>query len=130
MAIEAWRQDCGPHIGQWIATVGEFEALCSLASFAHARPEAVFPELIVATAPSLDAEALSHPLIAPDASVPNDVHLNAECPLWIVSGSNMSGKSTLLRAVGLNAVLRGRRPGHLRASSHFRASHRRFDPRQ
>jgi hypothetical protein len=109
MAIEAWREDCGPHIGQWIATVGEFEALCSLASFAHERPAAVFPELIepsaASPAPSIHAEALSHPLIVPDASVANDVHLTAECPLWIVSGSNMSGKSTLLRAVGLNAVL-------------------------
>ena len=48
MAIEAWRQECGPHIGEWIAAVGEFEALCSLATFAYERPDAVFPELAAA----------------------------------------------------------------------------------
>src|ERR1019366_5798761 len=51
MVIEAWRQECGPHIGEWIAAVGEFEALCSLAAFAYERPDAVFPELAVESGP-------------------------------------------------------------------------------
>src|SRR5207344_3052573 len=89
----------------WIAAVGEFEALCSLASFAHERPGATFPELIEGGGLLFQAEALSHPLIDPQTAVPNDVHLGGDCTLWIVSGSNMSGKSTLLRAVGINAVL-------------------------
>jgi hypothetical protein len=133
MAIEDWREDCGPHIGEWIAAVGEFEALCSLASFAYERPDAVFPELDAAShaagptsvsepvprmesdsepvagtstpSPLFDGADVRHPLIDPAAAIGNDVKLSSECPLWIVSGSNMSGKSTLLRAVGLNAVL-------------------------
>ena len=105
MAIEAWRQECGPRIAQWIAAVGEFEALCSLACFAHERPDTIFPELIEGGGLLFEAEALSHPLIDPQTAVPNDVRLGGDCPLWIVSGSNMSGKSTLLRAVGINSVL-------------------------
>jgi hypothetical protein len=113
MAIEAWRQECGRHIGEWIAMVGEFEALCSLACFAYERPGAVFPELVEPDGdgkPLFDGESVRHPLIDPARAVGNDVKLGDvklgdACSLWIVSGSNMSGKSTLLRAVGLNTVL-------------------------
>ena len=113
MAIEAWRQENGRHIGEWIAIVGEFEALCSLACFAYERPAAVFPELVEPEGngqPLLDGESVRHPLIDPARAVGNDVRLGEPnpgdaCSLWIVSGSNMSGKSTLLRAVGLNTVL-------------------------
>jgi hypothetical protein len=104
MAIEAWRRVCGPHIGQWIAAIGEFEALCSLASFAYERPAAVFPDLI-GEGPLFEAGALTHPLIPPGVAIPNDVSIGGATRLWIVSGSNMSGKSTLMRAIGLNAVL-------------------------
>ena len=105
MAIEKWRQECGPHIGEWVAAVGEFEALCSLATFAYERPDAVFPELVSEPAPLFDGAGVRHPLIPRDHAVGNDVKLGGQCALWIVSGSNMSGKSTLLRAVGLNAAL-------------------------
>jgi len=105
MAIEAWRQECGPHIGEWVAAVGEFEALCSLATFAYERPDAVFPELAAVPGPLFDGDDVRHPLIPRDHAVGNDVKLGGACALWIVSGSNMSGKSTLLRAVGLNSAL-------------------------
>jgi hypothetical protein len=106
MAIEAWRQECGPHIGEWIAAVGEFEALCSLATFAYERPDAVFPHLAAdGDGPLFDGTDVRHPLIPREHAVGNDVKLGGECKLWIVSGSNMSGKSTLLRAVGLNTAL-------------------------
>ena len=110
MAIEAWRRECGRHIGEWIAIVGEFEALCSLACFAYERPGAVFPELAEGDSPFFDGVDVRHPLIDPAQAAGNDVNLGGanpgeECSLWIVSGSNMSGKSTLLRAVGLNTAL-------------------------
>jgi len=105
MAIEKWRLACGLHIGQWIAAIGEFEALCSLACFAYERPSAMFAELTDAREPHVEASALKHPLIAPGVAVANDVAIGGETLLWIVSGSNMSGKSTLMRAIGLNAVL-------------------------
>ena len=105
MAIELWRQDCGPHIADWIAAVGEFEALGSLSVFLYERSDAVFPELLDSSEPRYQAVGLAHPLIALKEVVANDVSLDVATPLWIVSGSNMSGKSTLLRAVGLSVVL-------------------------
>ncbi len=105
LAIEAWRRQCGPRIGIWIAAVAEFEALCSLACFAYERTAVTYPELLEGAEPRFEAEGMHHPLIAPHESVPNGVKLGADVRLWIVSGSNMSGKSTLLRAIGLNAVL-------------------------
>ncbi len=110
LAIEAWRCTHGSRIGKWVAAVGEFEALCSLAGYAYERPDATFPELLddaqpPIEAPLIEANALHHPLISPSESIPNDVRLGGPIRLWMVSGSNMSGKSTLLRAVGLNAIL-------------------------
>jgi hypothetical protein len=105
MAIEAWRREFGPRIGVWVAAIGEFEALCALAAFAYERPQAMFPELLEQSDPLFEASGLRHPLIPPAESIANDVSIGGDTRLWIVSGSNMSGKSTLMRAIGLNAVL-------------------------
>ncbi|HEY6139388.1 MAG TPA: DNA mismatch repair protein MutS [Thermoanaerobaculia bacterium] len=99
-AIERWRRESGRDIVAWMDAVGETEALLSLASFAYENPSFATPE-IVEGGPLFDAVAAAHPLIASDRRVPNDVRLG----VLIVSGSNMSGKSTLLRTVGINAVL-------------------------
>jgi hypothetical protein len=104
MAVEAWRAANGRQIGKWIAAAAEFEALCSLSAYAFERPDATFPQL-EPEGPLFDAEALKHPLIPAAVAVANDVRLGNGIRLWIVSGSNMSGKSTLMRAVGLNTVL-------------------------
>ena len=111
IAIEKWRIRYGPHVAGWVAAIGEFEAMSSLACFAFEHPDAVFPEL--ADSPErdtsfksfYDAAGLTHPLIPAAEAIANDVKLGGDIRLWIVSGSNMSGKSTLLRAVGLSVVL-------------------------
>jgi DNA mismatch repair ATPase MutS len=105
IVIEKWRIRYGPHVAGWVAAIGEFEAMSSLACFAYERPDAVFPELADSSERFYDAERLTHPLIPPGEAVANDVKLGGDTRLWIVSGSNMSGKSTLLRAVGLSVVL-------------------------
>ncbi len=105
MSIENWRVKWGPAISTWLEAVGELEALGSLAAFHYERPEANFPELLDSSEPLLDAVAIKHVLLDPGKAVANDVALGAASQLWIVSGSNMSGKSTLMRAVGLGAVL-------------------------
>jgi hypothetical protein len=105
MAIERWRIRYGSHVAGWVAAIAEFEALSSLACFAYERPDAVFPELADSSERLYAAEQLAHPLIPPGEAVANDVKLGGDTRLWIVSGSNMSGKSTLLRAVGLSVVL-------------------------
>ncbi|HEV2720472.1 MAG TPA: DNA mismatch repair protein MutS, partial [Thermoanaerobaculia bacterium] len=99
-AIERWRRRSGRDIVAWMDAVGETEALLSLASFAYEHPSFATPEIVEGEV-VFDAVAAAHPLIAEDRRVANDVRLG----VLIVSGSNMSGKSTLLRTVGINAVL-------------------------
>ena len=104
LAIEAWRARHGPSVGAWLAAVGQLEALCSLAGFAWEHPADVYPTVEDGEA-RFEAEALGHPLIPEARCVRNDVALGGATRVLMVSGSNMSGKSTLLRAVGINAVL-------------------------
>jgi len=105
MAVERWRRLSGRHISEWISAVGEFEALVALAGYSYEHPHDSFPELLDVPGGRLEAYALGHPLMREGQCVPNDVRLGDDRRLLIVSGSNMSGKSTLLRAVGLNVVL-------------------------
>ncbi len=105
MAIERWRRRSGPHIRAWIAGVGRFEALFALAGYSHEHPDNTFPELKEVNGGCFEAAGLCHPLLPESQCVPNDLRLGGELRLLIVSGSNMSGKSTLLRSVGLNTVL-------------------------
>jgi hypothetical protein len=105
MTLERWRRESGRYIGPWIEALAEFEALSSLGSIAFERPHWIFPTLVDSNSGLFRAEALQHPLLAPSECVPNDVSVGETARLLIVSGSNMSGKSTLLRSVGLNAVL-------------------------
>jgi hypothetical protein len=103
-AIEAWRRKSGPHLREWLAAVSEMEALLSLAGYRYEHPADPFPEF---TDESLcfDGEQLGHPLIPEARSVRNDLRLDGGMRVLVVSGSNMSGKSTLLRTVGTNAIL-------------------------
>jgi hypothetical protein len=103
-AIEAWRRRCGPAIGRWLDTVGEIEALCAMAGYAYEHPSDPFPE-IAESGTCFEGAELRHPLLPAARSVANSLHLNETLQLLVVSGSNMSGKSTLLRTVGVNAVM-------------------------
>ena len=104
-AVEAWRARCGPAVPGWLEAVAEYEALAALATYAAEHATHPFPE-IVDGAPRFEADDLAHPLLPAGTAVANDVRLGGSAPhLLLVSGSNMSGKSTLLRTVGLNAVL-------------------------
>lgn len=102
-AVERWKRANGGCVGRWLEVVGEVEALQCLAAYAYENPQHVFPQWSEES-PCLTAEALGHPLLPPTC-VRNDVHLGSDRRVLIVSGSNMSGKSTLLRAVGISIVL-------------------------
>ncbi len=104
LAIEAWRAASGPAVPRWLAAIGDFEAFLSLANHAWEHPADPFPE-IAAGAPLFDGAGLGHPLLAEDRCVRNDLRLDGTLRILIVSGSNMSGKSTLLRTAGVNVVL-------------------------
>ncbi len=103
-AIEHWRLVHGRAVRLWLETVGEIEALSSLASYGWEHPADPFPEFAT-TGPLFEGDGLGHPLIPEARSVKNDIMLGRGTRLIVVSGSNMSGKSTLLRTVGVNAVL-------------------------
>jgi hypothetical protein len=103
-AIEVWRQRTGPAVRRWLATVGEFEALLSLSGYAFEHPDDVFPEFSQAS-PRFEAEGLSHPLLSDREAVRNDICLGDGLRVLIISGPNMAGKSTFVRAVGINTVL-------------------------
>ena len=104
LAAERWRHAHGKVIRQWVEVLGEFEALSSLAGYSYEHPQDPFPDLMDGPA-SFTAVALGHPLISAAKCVRNSVTLAGETRMLLVSGSNMSGKSTLLRTVGINTVL-------------------------
>jgi hypothetical protein len=103
-AVEMWRQRTGPAVRRWLATVGEFEALLPLSCYAYEHPADVFPEF-TSVSPCFEAEGLAHPLISEHDAVRNDVRFGDGLRVLIVSGPNMAGKSTFVRAVGVSAVL-------------------------
>jgi hypothetical protein len=103
-ALENWRQKWGRDVPRWLDAVGEIEALGALAIYSYENPGDPFPEIRDDGA-WFEGEQLGHPLLARRTCVRNDVRLGAAPKVLIVSGSNMSGKSTLLRTVGVNAVL-------------------------
>jgi hypothetical protein len=105
LAIERWHQVHGASMDAWLRAAGEIEAMTALASYAYERHADPFPEL-VDDGIVFAGKALGHPLIADEVSVRNDIQLGDDGPqVLVVSGSNMSGKSTLLRAIGVNIVL-------------------------
>ena len=103
-AVENWRRHNGVAVRRWLTATGEIEALCSLASHAFEHPADSFPEF-TAESPWLEGEGIAHPFLPEKSAVRNDVRIGGELRLLLVSGSNMSGKSTLLRTLGINAVL-------------------------
>jgi hypothetical protein len=105
-AAESWRRQHGGSVRQRLTALGDFEAVLSLATYAYEHPHDPFPEFVPERVPAIfDAQQIAHPLLPADKAVRNSVRLGDPAQLLLVSGSNMSGKSTLLRAIGLNAVL-------------------------
>jgi hypothetical protein len=104
LLAERWRRVHGKEVRAWLEAIGEIEALLSLAAYSFEHPADPFPEFVTGPA-SLEAGALGHPLLPAAACVRNDVTVCGPVRVLLVSGSNMSGKSTLLRAVGINVVL-------------------------
>ena len=104
MAIEQWRRKYAESLRIWLQAWGEFEALNALAVFGFENPDNTFPEFAYSGG-CFEAREMGHPLLSHASCIANDVELNSSVPFYVISGSNMSGKSTLLRAIGLNAVL-------------------------
>jgi len=103
-SIDCWRTKHGPHVDRWLQTLGELETLLAFSQLHFENPSYCFPEFSTDNA-QFTATHLAHPLLPPGTAIANDIDLSDECRLLLVSGSNMSGKSTLMRSVGINAVL-------------------------
>jgi DNA mismatch repair ATPase MutS len=102
--LEKWQEDAGPRVRAWLAAFGRFEALSALAGLRFDHPDWAFPT-VGEGEDRFAAQELGHPLIADERRVTNDVAVGPPGTFLLVTGSNMSGKSTLLRAIGVNAVL-------------------------
>ncbi len=104
--IERWRQQNRKGLAQWLDSLGQFEALLCLARYHYENPDHTFAVLKLESSAMFQAEALGHPLLDSRTCVRCDMSLDIKGTQMIMaSGSNMSGKSTLLRSVGLNSVL-------------------------
>jgi hypothetical protein len=104
--LEGWQATAGRSVRGWMGTLSELEALAALATLAYDNPEWAFPEIVTHEEPALlEASELGHPLLPPEDCVGNDVTVGPPGRFLLVTGSNMSGKSTLLRAIGVNVVL-------------------------
>jgi hypothetical protein len=104
LAAERWRATHGPALRGWLAAIGEIEALLSLSAYHYEHPGDSFPEFVEGEA-CFEGEAVGHPLLASSQCVRNNVAFCGDWRVLLISGSNMSGKSTLMRTVGLNVVL-------------------------
>ena len=102
-ALERWKAKAGRHVRAWADAVARLDALGALAGPIHDEPGWTFPEIV--DGERLVAEELAHPLLSAEERVANDVEVGPPGTFLMVTGSNMSGKSTLLRAIGVNAVL-------------------------
>jgi MutS domain V len=102
--VEEWRKHSGPAVRRWLEAMGEMEALSSIAGYAFEHPADPFPEFAEG-GPCFEADGVAHPLIPEERAVANDVAIGGELRIVVVSGSNMSGKSTMLRTIGVNTVL-------------------------
>jgi hypothetical protein len=103
-ALERWQVLAGARARDWLAALGDAEALAAFATLSHDNPGWTMPELVDGSA-RIEARALGHPLLPPRTRVGNDVTVGPPGTFLLVTGSNMSGKSTLLRAIGTNVIL-------------------------
>ncbi|GAB3797570.1 MutS family DNA mismatch repair protein [Spirosoma humi] len=104
LRLERWRQTYGPSLSYWFEVLGELEALNSLAGFAYAHPTYATPD-IVDDQFVLEMTSAAHPLLVQKSSVANSLVLRGSGRTILITGSNMSGKSTFLRTVGTNVIL-------------------------
>jgi MutS domain V/MutS domain III len=121
-AAEAWRSEHGAAVRSWLRAIGQAEALLSLSAYRYEHPADPFPEFVEGS-PCFTATELGHPLIPAAKCVRNNISICGETRVLLISGSNMSGKSTLMRAVGINTVL-------AMAGAPVRAQHLQLTPLQ
>jgi DNA mismatch repair ATPase MutS len=104
ISLERWRKESGGFLKAWLEAIGKIEALSSLAIIRYDNPEWVVPKISESEKPEFEAKSMGHPLLRGNR-VENDLSTNIPDRILLITGSNMSGKSTLLRTAGINLVL-------------------------
>jgi DNA mismatch repair ATPase MutS len=104
MGFEFWQKRAGCHVRKWFETMGIMESISSLATLKYENPEWIFP-VVKKHHEKVEADDMGHPLLHPDSCIENSFVIGPEDTFQMVTGSNMSGKSTLLRSIGLNIIL-------------------------
>ncbi len=103
--IERWRKRYSTDVRRWVASLGQLEAILSASAIHDEYPSWAFPEFDLLKGKLFEATQMGHPLLSDQSRVANDLNIDVARPLLLVTGSNMSGKSTLMRAVGVNVAL-------------------------
>lgn len=104
VSLEKWKMNSGKHVEEWFDVIGEVEALSSMSILKHDNPEFIMPEIADSLDSGIVAEQLGHPLLNKGRKC-NDISFNKSDPILLITGSNMSGKSTFLRTVGISLLL-------------------------
>jgi DNA mismatch repair ATPase MutS len=104
LSIEKWKAEHGASLARWLSAWGEFEALMALAGYSHEHPENSYPHFLEDKS-TFEGRGLANPLLPISVCIRNEMNLNDKTRFYVISGSNMSGKSTLIRTIGLNAIL-------------------------
>jgi len=103
--LERWQRDHGQAVRPWLTAIGQVEAISSLATLAHDNPDWTFPVIVEGNETRIQGREVGHPLLADNVCVRNELQLGPTGTFLLVTGSNMSGKSTLLRSIGVNVAL-------------------------
>lgn len=103
--LESWQKKYGQSTQNWFSALAQFETLCSIAAVRFEHPDWCIPEWLDSPEKKLVAQQLGHPLLRDSQRVSNDITIDPDKPLWLITGSNMSGKSTFLRSLGINILL-------------------------
>jgi len=104
VGLEKWKNASGRFVEKWFDVIGEVEALCSISLIVHDNPEFIMPQISEEISSGIVTEQLGHPLLTKGRKN-NDISINRKQPILLITGSNMSGKSTFLRTIGLSLIL-------------------------
>lgn len=104
-AIGEWLDKNASELKKWLQVLARFDALCSLATYTYNHPNYIFPSLNDSDSPVIRAREMGHPLINADRCVCNDISMESRPSFLVITGANMAGKSTYLRAIGVNFLL-------------------------